>query len=74
MYDRSLCSFGNILSGLPLHRALCDQCWGVCGGVLWGVVGGFGVVGGCIVVWMFLVMFLSGFVSCSISGVLLVFG
>lgn len=73
MYDKSLCSFGNILSDLPLHRACSDQWFGVSGGVFWGVLGGFGGVGGCIVVWMFLVMRLSGFVSCSIVGVLLVF-
>ena len=40
--------------------------------MFWGEMGGFGALFGCIGVLMFLVMRLSGFVSCSIVGVLLV--
>ena len=52
---------------LPAHNAWFDQ-WFLLGfvGVFWGVLVGFGVRLGCIVVWMFLVMLCSGFVLLSI--------
>ena len=48
---------------LPRHNASSDQCLVVSGGVLWGFVGCFGWGSGCIVVFVFLVIFLSLFTT-----------
>ena len=52
---------------LPRHNASSDQCFGVSGGVLWGFVGCFGEGFGCIVVFVFLVIFLSLFTTSTLS-------